>query len=570
MNTIRTRSTAAPGVSYPAATRGLNFFDLDNDLQRLLGRLAPDLLARHGERLSGFGAWVGGPLDAQADYTNRHAPPRLETHGNDGERAGRVINNPLYLECHREAYRRGAIGLAFGPGAAPHLFSFTCGYLLSSADVSIHCPVTMTGAVAYVLDRLAPAPVRDSFLPDLVRLDGTAKSAGTWATELHGGSDVGASTTRAEPDGDGWRLTGLKWFTSNAGSELALATARPAGAPAGGKGLGCYIVPMTRPDGAVNSLWVRRLKDKLGTRGLATGEIELEGAWAVEVAGPPAGLKCMMEALEYSRIHNAVAACGVQRRAFLEAACWATHRQAFGGPLVRYPMVRDTLLDMAMELEAGTALAFTAAVAFDQALADETRRPWLRLVTGLAKFRTAEQAVRATANAVEIIGGNGYTEDWPTARLFRDALVLSIWEGPSNIQALELLRVVTGKMPGDRLFLDAVEAIVEALPAALADAAATLRRALAECHAALTYLRAEPAAGPRHARRLMELLADTMAAALLLQHAAADLAAGDARKALIARRYTARHLAGRAPIGPAEDAAHTAFDAIFHYAPVDA
>ena len=568
MNTIRTPRQIQGG--YPAATRGLNFFDLDTDLQRLLGRLAPDLLPHHGERLSAFGAWVGGPLDAQADYTNRHAPPRLETHDNDGNPLGRVVNNPLYLECHREAYRRGAIGLAFGENAAPHLYSFACGYLLSSADVSIHCPVTMTGAVAYVLERLAPAAVRDAYLPDLVRLDGQAKSAGTWATEQHGGSDVGATTTRAEPAGDGWRLTGLKWFTSNAGSELALATARPAGAPAGGKGLGCYIVPMTRADGGANTVWVRRLKDKLGTRGLATGEIELDGASAVEVAGPPDGLKCMMEALEYSRIHNAVAACGVQRRAFLEAACWASHRAAFGAPILGYPMVRDTLLDMAMELEAGSALAFTAAHAFDQALADEARRPWLRLLTGLAKFRTAEQAVRAAANAVELVGGNGYTEDWPTARLFRDAMVLPVWEGPSNIQALELLRVVAGKLPGDRLFLDAVAAIVEALPAALDDAAATLRQAHADCRDALAYLRQEPQAGPRHARRLIDLLADTMGAALLLRHAAEDLAAGDTRKAIIARRYTARHFAGRAAIGPDEDAAHTAFDAILRYALVDA
>ena len=236
MSTIRTPRQIQGG--YPAATRGLNFFDLDTDLQRLLGKLAPDLLPHYGARLSAFGAWVGGPLDAQADYTNRHAPPRLETHDNDGNPLGRVVNNPLYLECHREAYRRGAIGLAFGENAAPHLFSFACGYLLSSADVSIHCPVTMTGAVAYVLERLAPAAVRDAYLPDLVRLDGQAKSAGTWATEQHGGSDVGATTTRAEPAGDGWRLTGLKWFTSNAGSELALATARPAGAPRRRQGLG--------------------------------------------------------------------------------------------------------------------------------------------------------------------------------------------------------------------------------------------------------------------------------------------------------------------------------------------
>ena len=173
-----------------------------------------------------------------------------------------MVLNPAYLACHAEAYRRGVIGLAFGDNPSGHLLSFAMGYLLSEADVSIHCPVTMTGAVAYVLDRLAPEDVRDRFLPELTRMDGAAKSGGTWATEHHGGSDVGATATRAEADGEQWRLTGLKWFTSNAGAGLALATARPVGAPDGGKGLGCYLVPSHLDDGQPNRLWTRRLKDK--------------------------------------------------------------------------------------------------------------------------------------------------------------------------------------------------------------------------------------------------------------------------------------------------------------------
>ena len=350
----------------------------------------------------------------------------------------------------------------------------------------------------------------------------------------------------------------------------AQATARPKGAPEGGKGLGCYLVPSHLDDGLPNRIWTRRLKDKIGTRGLATAEAELDGAWAVEVAPPPDGLKAMMEALEYSRIHNAVAAAGVHRRAVLEAACWATHRTAFGGPIRDYSMVRDGLLDLVMEQEASAAMAFESAIAFDAALADESRRAWLRTATALAKYHTAEQAVRAAFRAVELVGGNGYTEDWPTARLYRDALVTAVWEGPANIQALELLRAVAGKLPGDQAFLTRVEGVLQALPDGLGEGPARLRDALEECRTALAYLRAHPAEGPRLARRLMDLLADTLSGALLLEEAAAALAAGDRRKALVADRYLSHRFGGRPAVDAAQDPAHAAFDAIIGYGVVPA
>lgn len=566
MNTAIAR---AEPIDYPAQTNALNFYDLDINLQRLLWRRAPALFEAQGERLSDFGAWVGGPLDEQATYSDRYAPPRLDSHGPDGERAGRVIYNPAYLDCHREVYRRGIIGLAYGADPAPHLLSFAMGYLLSSADISIHCPVTMTGALAYVLDRFAPEALRDAYLPELTRMDGQAKSGGTWATELHGGSDVGATSTVAKRDRKAWRLTGLKWFTSNVGAGLALATARPSRAPKGGKGLGLYLVPDVLPDGAPNHIWVRRLKDKLGTRGLATGEVELDGAWALEVAGPKSGLKTMMEALAYSRIHNAVAACGVQRRALLESLCWTSHREAFGGVIRGYPMIRDSLLDMMTELEASTALAFESAITFDAALDDESRRPWLRTVTALAKYRSAEQGVRAATRAVELVGGNGYTEEWPTARLYRDALVLSVWEGPVNIQALELLRVTIGKERGDEDFLARVGAIVHGLPDSLAVEAELLRRVMENCREAFAYLHAHGKEGPLHARRLLDLLTDCLSAALLLEEAAFDLKAGDLRKTLVAGRYLHMRFGARAAIGPANDPMHNYFDQMVGYAVIE-
>ncbi|MBB6252588.1 acyl-CoA dehydrogenase family protein [Nitrospirillum iridis] len=560
----------------PRTARGTNLYIDDINLQRLLERRAPEELRRNEERLADFGAWAGGPLDEQAEYTDRHAPPRHtpQPYGPNGHQGGAIVFNPRYLACHAEAYARGAVGLPYQKGSSGrHLACFTLGYLLSQADVSIHCPVTMTGAVAHVLNTIAPDAVRDRFLPDLIRMDGKALSGGTWATELHGGSDVGASTTRAVKTDEAWALHGLKWFTSNAGSGLALATARPEGAPLGGKGLGCYLVPSHLEDGRLNAHTVRRLKEKVGTRGLATAELDLLGATAFEVAGPGEGLKVMMAALEYSRIHNAVASAGLLRRAFVESLGWSVHRPAFGQTVIRYPMVQDQLLDMQMELEAAVALSFESVFAFD-ALATGDSDPeqggdWLRLVTALAKYRTADQAVKACRTAVEMVGGNGYTEEFPTARLYRDCLVTAVWEGPANIQALELLRLVAGKRPGDQIFLGRVGAALSDLPPQAGDTAAILEGALEECRAALAHLRRNPDQAPRHGRRLLDLLSDTLATALLCEEAVADLKLGDGRKLLIANRFAARVLAHHNPIATEVEPALAAFEDVILYQPVE-
>ena len=557
--------------AYPKETRGTNFFDSDINVRRLLSRLDGEMLTRNAARLHDFGTFVGGPLDAAAEYSDRHAPPAVETHNKNGEKKSRVIFNPAYEAAHAEAYARGTIGLAFqDKDPEPHLLSFTMGYLLSQADISVHCPVTMTGAVAYVLDHYADDTVRAKFLPQLTRMDGQAKTGGTWATELHGGSDVGATTTTAKKHADGKiTLQGLKWFTSNANSGLALATARPEGAPAGSKGLGLYLVPSHRDDGTQNSYSIRRLKDKLGTKGLATGEIDLEGAEVIEIAAPPNGLKIMMEALEYSRIHNAMSGAGVQRRAFLEAASWAANRQAFGHEIINYPMAQNELLDLMVMAEASTALAFEAAKTFDAALRDEKARPWLRLATALAKYRTAEDGVQCAKKALEIVGGNGYTEEFPTARQFRDAMVLTVWEGPANIQALELLRMVANGTPGDKMFTDKIADISAALPPALAAEKALLDKGLREAANALAHLKTNPQDGPRFARKLMDHMADVLSGALLAEEAAADLAKNDARKALIARRYLEKAFGSRELVfDSAADPAHTHFDAIVRYQPL--
>jgi alkylation response protein AidB-like acyl-CoA dehydrogenase len=556
-----------------------NFFLADRNLLRLLGERAPAAFERWRGTLADFGAWVASDVDKAASYTDRVAPPVLEPYDRDGSLVNRIRHNPAWENVAAEVYRRGAVGLNYRDDPAPFVVTFAMGYLLSQADVSLHCPVTMTGAVAYVLDRFAPPAIRRRYLPLLVRMDGHALTGGTWVTEMHGGSDVGGTTTVARRAGDEFRLTGLKWFASNANGGLALATARPEGAGPGSRGLGLYLVPTHLDDGSPNAMRIRRLKDKLGTIGVPTGEIDLDHTWAVEVAPPPEGFKIMMEALEFSRIHNAMGSAGVQRRAFSEALAYARRRVVFGRPMTAHPMVQDEILKIMTQLEAGAALAFEAAWAFDDARGLDAQGPdtlgpertWARLATALAKYQTAEEANVAARAAIEIIGANAYTYDYVTPRLLRDAQALTVWEGPANIQALEVMRLLGPRYGADALLAARVASAVEDAPAPLMADAGAIRAAMDEIASALAFLRADTGQIERHARRLMAYMADVLAAVLLFEEARRDLAADDGRKALVARLFVEQRLRppARRGIGPDRDWAQNRFDALVDCEPIE-
>ena len=524
----------------------------DSYLEPLLVAREPRLSAYVGH-IREFREWVLTDVDAQANYTDRYAPPALEAYDREGEVVNRIVANPQYDQQHQECYQRGIIGLPYKE-SAPHLLSFAMGFLLSQADISLHCPVTLTGAVAYVLRYHADERLRAKYLHEVVRMDGKTKTGGTWATEKHGGSDVGATTTTAVKNGDHFALHGLKWFTSNANSGLAVATARPKGAPAGSAGLGLYLVSSHVDDGKPNHYRIRRLKDKLGTKGLPTGEIELLGAEAVEIAPPPDGFKLMMAALEYSRVHNAVGAVGVQRRALREALTWAKSRDAFGHKLVEYPMMQDELLRLRVRFEAGALLAFEAALALDASLnpplpkegkdgttlklteglngAPNAPTTWLRLVTALAKYLTAEDAINSSRAALELIGGNGYTSDYPIARILRDAQVLTVWEGPANIQALELLRLLSPKYAGAQVYERRIREIGQRLRGSLSPLQRSLERRLNADRECIAIVTGDQQSSQRYARKLLHRLSQSLAFALMCERAAED-----ERFALAAIRY---------------------------------
>lgn len=331
----------------------------------------------------------------------------------------------------------------------PAILPFVFQYYLSYADIATGCPPAMTHPIALML-ATGPQALRDKYLPEMLRTDGFTPVGGTWATERHSGSDVGQSVTHARKQADGTvTLHGHNWFTSAIGFNrfLTIKTARPDGAPAGGAGLGLYLVPSHTDDkwSVPNDIRITHIKDKMGTKGLPTGEVTLDGTVAHELAPAGQGLRGMMTALGCSRVHNAMAAAGVMYRCVLEATCWADNRKTFGKKLIERPMIQDDILTLTTSWMAGSAMAFEAARSFadmQKNPKDKNNEAWCRMVTALAKYRTAEDAVRCARIATEIVGGNGYARDHAMERIYRDAMVLTVWEGPRHIQALEVVRML--------------------------------------------------------------------------------------------------------------------------------
>ena len=538
-------------LTFPQSVRGLNFFDTDANLHRFLERAAPGFLQRRGAVLGRLGAFAGDRLDRQAEQSDQDFPPALKDLPDNRTaptgRRNEIRLNREYEECQQELYKNGILAACFDKSAPEsHILPFVSMYMVAQSDIATGCPFAMTHPTAYVLDRLAPQAVKDKYLPEILRTDGETAICGTWATERHSGSDIGSTVTTAIRQDDGsYRLQGHNWFTSAFGFKkfMGIKTARAAEAPTGGKGLGLYLVPShIDDDWAVgNNLDIKHLKRKLGTRGLPTVEVDLQGALAYEIVPAGQGLKAMMTALGCSRAHNAMGAAGVMRRAYMESLCWAGNRETFGKKLIERPMVQKRILDIAVQWMAGSALAFEAARSFDDAAKDSRKEPWMRIVTALAKFRTAEQAVWCAQKALELVGGNGYTEDYATARQFRDAMVLPVWEGPEQIQALELMRMIAGAEPGDRLFLEKIASVRDPLPAAMNGENINLSALASTMERSFKKMRAESQKVELVADEFLHKMSDILTYALLCEEAAWTYTnKNDCTKLLVCRAYHAR------------------------------
>ncbi len=470
---------------------GLNLFRVDPALAGLARLYLPADLAEHLlPHLDRLGGLAGSTLDALAGEADRH-PPTLRARTRRGEDVQSIDKHPAYREMERLAF--GEFGLAAlshrggvlgWPKPMPAAAKYLLTYLFAQAEFGLLCPVSMTDSLTRTLRRFGCDALVERHLPALLAgdLDEMAQGA-MFMTEQGAGSDVGATAVVAELTADGsWLLTGDKWFCSNPDAALAMVLARPASGPDGLKGVGLFLLPRLRPDGTHNAYRIIRLKDKLGTRSMASGEIRLEGALAYLVGGDPrevpgAGFRQMADMVNNSRLSNGVRAAGLMRRALTEATYVAQYRRAFGQPLINMPLMQRQLAKLALPTEQARTMMLQTAEALRRSDAGEPGAyALLRILTPLLKFRACRDARRVTGDAMEVRGGCGYIEEWPDARLVRDAHLGSIWEGTSNVVALDVLRAAAREGS-----LEALAAHVEGLLALapLTGAAEALARAVA-------------------------------------------------------------------------------------------
>jgi alkylation response protein AidB-like acyl-CoA dehydrogenase len=530
---------------------GLNWYDADPDFQANMRRhLPPEVFEWAEARLRRWGEICGGPIAANAEVIDRN-PPKLEQYDSWGNEVARVTHHPDALDSKRYIWEEGPHALEAQGKKVPPVLSSAFTYLLSQSDTGMVCSTGMTGGVIDLVDRYAPEGIREELMAHLMapRFDDGWDGA-MFMTEIRGGSDLSTTDTVARKlDDRRWLLNGSKWFCSNVDAKAIATLARPEGAEPGLRGLALFLVPVTRADGTRNSIHIKRIKDKMGTRSVPTAEVDFVDTEAYILSNPDAtssasrGLNRMMSMVNGSRLGVGFMGLGIARRCFLEASIYAAHRTAFGQRLDELPLVQETLLQMAVEVEAGTAILFETSSLAGRSGDEEARRLY-RIMVPLAKFRAARRGLELASQGLEMLGGNGYIENWPLARQFRDAQCHTIWEGTENIICLDVLRAIGKEQAHDAL----LGRIDEALAKADSPALATVRGAIEGGRAQAVEALGVMAGLPRdlqllHARRLTGLLADVTQAALLAEAAQAELARdGSARKAAVAHLFAREHL----------------------------
>jgi alkylation response protein AidB-like acyl-CoA dehydrogenase len=442
-----------PGLLAPD-TSGMNFYRADPALTDLLRIHLPEALFRHIEpHLDRLGALAGGRLDECARLADRHVPV-LHQRDRFGRDVQWIEYHPAYRELERAAFgefgihamsvRKGILGWPDKyPVVAKHAFTF----LFNQAEFGLGCPINVTDGCAKLLSNFGSDALQARYLDGLTQTDmSRLTQGGQFMTEKEGGSDVGKLTTTAVQEGDHWRLSGEKWFCSNADAEVVMLLARPQGAVGGTRGVGLFLMPRRLDDGSPNHYRIVRLKDKLGTRSMASGEIKLEGAVAYAVGKLDRGFVQMAEMVNSSRLSNGVKSAALMRRAHHDAMTVAANRVVFGSRIIDLPLARRQLMKIMLATEQALSMSFLTADALDRAEAgSQDAAALLRILTPTLKFRATRDARKVCGDALEMRGGIGYIEEFATARLLRDAHLGSIWEGTGNIVALDALRRAVGR-----------------------------------------------------------------------------------------------------------------------------
>lgn len=425
----------------------MNFADLDPALGPLVRRyLGADDADRLEPLLDKVGALAATELDALATMAEKN-PPTLRQFAPDGERIDEVDFHPAYDRMVDIVFCDFALAaLAHRPALgwdrpAPHAVKYALSYLFGQAEYGLLCPVNMTDSAARVLTMFDPDRFQDE-IAALISTDPAHHATGAmFMTEIDGGTDLGRTATVAIDHGDHWILDGRKWFCSNVTADIVLTLAKVPGQGEGTRGLGMFLVPRLRPDGTRNSYRIDRLKDKLGTKSMASGEVTFEDTWAQPVGDLRRGVQQMLEMVNHSRLSNVVRSTALMRRAVTEAVTHARERVVSGKVLFDQPLMRRTLLGLVLDLEGALGLAFEIGDQLARAdQGDERSAVMARAMTPMAKYTVCKRGRWVAGEAMEVRGGNGYIEDFPNARILRDAHLGSIWEGSSNVVALDVLR----------------------------------------------------------------------------------------------------------------------------------
>jgi acyl-CoA dehydrogenase len=530
---------------------GMDFHAADQGLRDLLAIYLPrDVLEHLTPHYQRLGQLAGGRLDELARIADRH-PPVLHARDRFGRDQDWIEYHPAYREMeqiafgefqfHAMSHRGGVLGM---DRPLPPVAKYAFQYLFVQGEFGLMCPISVTDTSIHLIRTFGSNSLQDYLLPKMLSPDLSSLWKGTqFMTEKAGGSDVGAIETIARLEDGVWRLHGEKWFCSHTDADVALMLARPEGAPPGTRGLALFALPRHARDGSRNAYRIVRLKDKLGTKSMASGEIRLEGAEAYLVGQPDQGLKQMMEQVNLSRLSHGVRAAAMMRRCVNEALAAARGRTAFGRTVADFPLMRRQLMKMLVPTEQALSMALCTADALGRGAREE-----LRILTGLLKLRACRDNVTVATAAMEARGGNGYIEDWVNPRLIRDAQVGLLWEGTSNINALDVIGRAVGKAGAQRALQAMLRSRLENSPALPATFRAALNEALDRAVAL-----AERVAGQGQetlARQAATALYDASSAVLLAWEGSRRGA--DARRTLLARFVLAHRLSVADPLAPEE------------------
>jgi alkylation response protein AidB-like acyl-CoA dehydrogenase len=528
-----------------------NFFTADANLQAVLRHYMGDGYTDAGANFTALGEQAATIIDEAAKVEDRIGNhPVLQRWSGIGERTEAIQFHPNHDVIGRLIWASSIMQMQGQPGRTVEQMALF--YLLNHNGEAGHmCSLACTAGLIRALQVAASPDVRQKFLLPLLNPDYDHMQHGAqFLTEVQGGSDVGANAVLAADNGDGtWRINGEKWFCSNINGDQFLMTARPEKAADGTRGLGLFLVPRLLDDGSTNGFYIRRLKDKLGTRTLASAELDFRDALAYPVGPVDRGFKNVVElVLNTSRLMNAVACAGIMRRAAIEAGYYACQREAFGRPIIDYPLVQEAVADLLSETAAAVASSFYVAHLVDRmdtGLATEDEKGAYRLFVNVNKYVTSVRGSEMVHRAIEVLGGNGAIESFSVLpRLYRDMVVLESWEGTHNVLCLQVLRDIARygiHEPFLRQMNDHLERITRP---ELAGNVQIVKNALNEFPALFGRLNAGGEAyAQAHARRLNDKLAFVGQAALLLSEADWELSHSLATsKPDLAAYFINRHL----------------------------